>query len=117
MKKIIAAVAAALVLPACATSTWQEDLRAELDVFFEDVTNQDVENFCFALAGSNLDTAEEVGWAILATDTAGEIPPRDVTVQEWWEETGGEPIANVPAYLTVGDLLDEAGQYLLDLCE
>jgi hypothetical protein len=107
-----------LTLAGCADSgpTWQEEMRAELDeVFYEG--GQDPEEFCQALAFFGVDTSEQMG-AMLFTFAGDELPDRDTLVSEVSElAPDNDLLAKLPEDLTIGDVVDEAGAYILELCE
>lgn len=120
MKKAI--VAAILVvgmsMSGCGSSqTWQESLVEEFDKQF---TQSDIDDICAGFALFGINTPEQAGAIILGFDE-GELPPSNTTVAEWVTAEGGS-LDNIPGDLnpekvTVKDLANEIGAYLITRCE
>lgn len=116
-------LASAVVLSACGAATsnvsWQESLRESLDKEFETLSSQELADACLGFAMFDLDTPAEIGAIVFAFDETGELPEGNVTVAEWAEE-GGADLDDLPfdidPDLTVREVANEAGAYMLDQC-
>lgn len=99
-----------------AATPWQDTLRDYMDGEFADVTNADISEMCLGLSMLGIDTPAEIGSLALALDENGEIPPVNMTLDEFAEQEDVFLPLNLPGDLTVREVVDEAGAYMLDMC-
>lgn len=101
-----------------AVTPWQDTMREYLDEEFADggMTDSEVGEFCLGISMFGIDTPEQVGAMIFAFDEDGELPPASLTLGEWAEQEGETLPLDLPKDVTVREVADEAGAYLLDLC-
>jgi hypothetical protein len=95
---------------------WQDELRMYLDEEFADKTDAEIAEGCLGISMLGLDSPAQIGALVFAFDEKGELPDADVTLEEWAASEGDELPLTLPADLTVREVANEAGAYLLDLC-
>lgn len=99
-----------------AVDPWQDSLREMLGEEFADMSNAEIGEACLELSILGLDTPAQVGSVILAFDEEGEMPPVNLTMDEFAAQTGKGLALNVPGDLTVREVVNETGAYILDMC-
>lgn len=131
MKKIVITTAvAAIALTGCGAADtvtraavqqvtpWEDTLREYLDVEFTGAATSDAElaEMCLALTMFDIETPEQVGALVFAFDEGDELPPAHLTLGEWADQEGEFLPINLPKDVTVREVVNEAGAYVLDMC-
>lgn len=95
---------------------WEDSLREYLDEEFVGTSDAEMAEACMGLAIMGLDQPEEIGAVLFAFDDAGDLPPASTTMEEFAEQENMPLPLDLPRDLTVREVANEAGAYMLDLC-